>query len=91
MIQRCFALSYYLYCLRLRYLVSFLFYSTIYFQTNSKSRLQIQCADGFFRSRHAAGLFYGTMSRIGRRVKRNGTASGRQYRGRADGLAVSTV
>ncbi|VEE05719.1 Uncharacterised protein [Neisseria animalis] len=33
MIQRCFALSYYLYCLRLRCLVSFLFYSTIDLQT----------------------------------------------------------
>ncbi|VEE07855.1 Uncharacterised protein [Neisseria animalis] len=30
MIQRCFALPYYVYCLRLRCLVSFLFYSTIY-------------------------------------------------------------
>ncbi|VEE09619.1 Uncharacterised protein [Neisseria animalis] len=29
MIQRCFALPYYVYCLRLRCLVSFLFYSTI--------------------------------------------------------------
>ncbi|VEE06514.1 Uncharacterised protein [Neisseria animalis] len=29
MILRCFALSYYLYCLRLRCLVSFSFYSTI--------------------------------------------------------------
>ncbi|VEE08453.1 Uncharacterised protein [Neisseria animalis] len=29
MIQRCFALPYYLYCLQLRCLVSFLFYSTI--------------------------------------------------------------
>ncbi|VEE09431.1 Uncharacterised protein [Neisseria animalis] len=29
MIQRCFALPYYVYCLRLRFLVSFLFYSTI--------------------------------------------------------------
>ncbi|VEE09047.1 Uncharacterised protein [Neisseria animalis] len=29
MIQRCFALPYYMYCLRLRCLVSFLFYSTI--------------------------------------------------------------
>ncbi|VEE06322.1 Uncharacterised protein [Neisseria animalis] len=29
MIQRCFALPYYVYCLRLRSLVSFLFYSTI--------------------------------------------------------------
>ncbi|VEE07751.1 Uncharacterised protein [Neisseria animalis] len=31
MIQRCFALPYYVYCLRLRCLVSFLFYSTISF------------------------------------------------------------
>ncbi|VEE06308.1 Uncharacterised protein [Neisseria animalis] len=30
MIQRCFALPYYVYCLRLRCLVSFLFYSTIF-------------------------------------------------------------
>ncbi|VEE08973.1 Uncharacterised protein [Neisseria animalis] len=30
MILRCFALSYYLYCLRLRCLVSFSFYSTIF-------------------------------------------------------------
>ncbi|VEE07018.1 Uncharacterised protein [Neisseria animalis] len=30
MIQRCFALPYYVYCLRLRCLVSFLFYSTIH-------------------------------------------------------------
>ncbi|VEE08882.1 Uncharacterised protein [Neisseria animalis] len=29
MIQRCFALPYYVYCLRLRCLVSFSFYSTI--------------------------------------------------------------
>ncbi|VEE09502.1 Uncharacterised protein [Neisseria animalis] len=29
MIQRCFALPYYVYCLRLRCLASFLFYSTI--------------------------------------------------------------
>ncbi|VEE08099.1 Uncharacterised protein [Neisseria animalis] len=29
MIQRCFALPYYVYCLRLHCLVSFLFYSTI--------------------------------------------------------------
>ncbi|VEE09760.1 Uncharacterised protein [Neisseria animalis] len=35
MIQRCFALPYYVYCLRLRCLVSFLFYSTI----NHQSRL----------------------------------------------------
>ncbi|VEE08116.1 Uncharacterised protein [Neisseria animalis] len=34
MIQRCFALPYYVYCLRLRCLVSFLFYSTIYFDTS---------------------------------------------------------
>ncbi|VEE06984.1 Uncharacterised protein [Neisseria animalis] len=33
MIQRCFALSYYLYCLRLRCLVSFSFYSTIFVGT----------------------------------------------------------
>ncbi|VEE06774.1 Uncharacterised protein [Neisseria animalis] len=32
MIQRCFALPYYVYCLRLRCLVSFLFYSTIKFK-----------------------------------------------------------
>ncbi|VEE07827.1 Uncharacterised protein [Neisseria animalis] len=30
MIQRCFALPYYVYCLRLCCLVSFLFYSTIF-------------------------------------------------------------
>ncbi|VEE09257.1 Uncharacterised protein [Neisseria animalis] len=30
MLQRCFALPYYVYCLRLRCLVSFLFYSTIF-------------------------------------------------------------
>ncbi|VEE08200.1 Uncharacterised protein [Neisseria animalis] len=30
MIHRCFALPYYVYCLRLRCLVSFLFYSTIH-------------------------------------------------------------
>ncbi|VEE09647.1 Uncharacterised protein [Neisseria animalis] len=34
MIQRCFALSYYVYCLRLRCLVSFLFYSTIFSDSN---------------------------------------------------------
>ncbi|VEE06822.1 Uncharacterised protein [Neisseria animalis] len=32
MIHRCFALPYYVYCLRLRCLVSFLFYSTILFR-----------------------------------------------------------
>ncbi|VEE07397.1 Uncharacterised protein [Neisseria animalis] len=38
MIQRCFALPYYVYCLRLRCLVSFLFYSTIFqlFMPNNK-------------------------------------------------------
>ncbi|VEE08192.1 Uncharacterised protein [Neisseria animalis] len=36
MIQRCFSLPYYVYCLRLRCLVSFLFYSTI------KNRLREQ-------------------------------------------------
>ncbi|VEE09746.1 Uncharacterised protein [Neisseria animalis] len=46
MIQRCFALPYYVYCLRLRCLVSFLFYSTI------KGRLQIyfHFADGLFHA-----------------------------------------
>ncbi|VEE07403.1 Uncharacterised protein [Neisseria animalis] len=42
MIQRCFALPYYVYCLRLRCLVSFLFYSTI----NQKAVCNF--ADGLF-------------------------------------------
>ncbi|VEE09411.1 Uncharacterised protein [Neisseria animalis] len=41
MIQRCFALPYYVYCLRLRCLVSFLFYSTI-----KDKLLSLLCTEG---------------------------------------------
>ncbi|VEE07813.1 Uncharacterised protein [Neisseria animalis] len=39
MILRCFALSYYLYCLRLRCLVSFSFYSTIKMKRTGRARM----------------------------------------------------
>ncbi|VEE06435.1 Uncharacterised protein [Neisseria animalis] len=49
MIQRCFALPYYVYCLRLRCLVSFLFYSTIYPEKWPLLRHYLQfCAAGHF-------------------------------------------
>ncbi|VEE06990.1 Uncharacterised protein [Neisseria animalis] len=44
MIQRCFALPYYVYCLRLRCLVLFLFYSTI----NMKTDKRLDCVYPFF-------------------------------------------
>ncbi|VEE07587.1 Uncharacterised protein [Neisseria animalis] len=47
MLQRCFALPYYVYCLRLRCLVSFLFYSTI--PAHKKAVCKIGFADGLWR------------------------------------------
>ncbi|VEE06720.1 Uncharacterised protein [Neisseria animalis] len=59
MIQRCFALPYYVYCLRLRCLVSFLFYSTIFADDNCHAvRVMYACYLFSVTERCAAEVYH---------------------------------